>query len=87
MKDSDMKNLFIKTELSEDNLLIKISDTGSGVPEEYIDKIFEPFFSTKKGGLGLGLPLSKRVIEEHGGKIEFSSRQGNGSEVKIYIPV
>jgi len=67
--------------------LIKISDTGSGVPEEYIDKIFEPFFSTKKGGLGLGLPLSKRVIEEHGGKIEFSSRQGNGSEVKIYIPV
>lgn len=87
MKDSDMKNLFIKTELSEDNLLIKISDTGSGVPEEYIDKIFEPFFSTKKGGLGLGLPLSKRVIEEHGGKIEFSSRQGNGSEVKIYIPI
>ncbi len=87
MKDSDMKNLFIKTELSEDNLLIKISDTGSGVPEEYIDKIFEPFFSTKKGGLGLGLSLSKRVIEEHGGKIEFSSRQGNGSEVKIYIPV
>ncbi|HQD35969.1 MAG TPA: ATP-binding protein [Thermodesulfovibrio thiophilus] len=87
MKDSDMKNLFIKTELSEDNLLIKISDTGSGVPEEYIDKIFEPFFSTKKGGLGLGLSLSKRVIEEHGGKIEFSSRQGNGSEVKIYIPI
>lgn len=87
MKNSEVKTLFIKTELIEDNMVIKISDTGSGVPEELIDKIFEPFFSTKKEGLGLGLPLAKKVIEEHGGKIEFSSRIGQGSEVKIYLPV
>ncbi len=87
MKDSDIKNLFIKTELVDDDLLIKISDTGSGVSEEFIDKIFEPFFSTKKEGLGLGLSLAKKVIEEHGGRIEFSSKTGHGSEVKIYIPV
>lgn len=87
MRDSEVKNLFIKTELVDDNILIKISDTGSGVPEEVIDKIFEPFFSTKRDGLGLGLPLAKKVIEEHGGTIEFSSKLGQGSEVKIYIPV
>lgn len=57
------------------------------MPEEFIDKIFEPFFSTKKEGLGLGLSLAKKVIEEHGGKIEFLSKTGHGSEVKIYIPV
>jgi len=87
MKDSKVKNLFIKTELLEDKLLIKISDTGSGIPEEIIDKIFEPLFSTKKEGLGLGLPLAKKVIEEHGGKIEISSKVGHGSEVRIYLPV
>lgn len=87
MKNSEIKNLFIKTELIEDNLVIKIADTGCGVPEEFMDKIFEPFFSTKKEGLGLGLSLAKKVIEEHGGRIEFSSKTGHGSEVKIYIPV
>ncbi|MCS7215122.1 MAG: ATP-binding protein [Thermodesulfovibrio sp.] len=87
MKDSEIKNLFIKTELIEDELLIKIVDTGSGVPEEIMDKIFEPFFTTKKEGLGLGLSLAKKVIEEHGGSIDFSSKVGEGSEIKIYLPV
>ncbi|ODA43959.1 sensor histidine kinase [Thermodesulfovibrio sp. N1] len=87
MKDKEVKNLFIKTELIEDEILIKITDTGSGVAEELIEKIFEPFFSTKKGGLGLGLPLAKKVIEEHGGRIEFSSKLGQGSEVNIYLPI
>jgi len=87
MKDTEVKNLFIKTELLEDEILIKIKDTGSGVKEEFIEKIFEPFFSTKKGGLGLGLPLAKKVIEEHGGRIEILSKIGQGSEVNIYLPI
>lgn len=87
MKASEVKNLFIKTELREDEFVITIADTGAGVPEELIDKIFEPFFSTKREGLGLGLPLAKKVIEEHGGRIEFKSTLGKGSEVKIYLPV
>lgn len=87
MKNSEIKNLFIKSELVEDELLLTVSDTGSGVPEELIDKIFEPFFSTKKEGLGLGLPLAKKVIEEHGGRLEFSSTPGKGSELKIYLPL
>jgi len=87
VKQSEVKNIFIKTELAEDEILIKIADTGLGVPDELIDKIFEPFFSTKKGGLGLGLPLAKKVVEEHGGRIEFISKKGQGSEVRIYLPV
>ncbi len=87
MKESEIKNLFIKTELFGDELLLSISDTGKGVPEELLDKIFEPFFSTKKGGLGLGLPLAKKVVEEHGGRIEFVSSPGKGSKVKIYLPL
>lgn len=87
MKNSEVKNLFIKTELIGDELLLSIADTGSGVPEDLFDKIFEPFFSTKKGGLGLGLPLAKKVIEEHGGRIEFRSSPSRGSEIKIYLPL
>jgi len=87
MKDSELKSLLIKTELSEDEIIIKISDTGSGISEELVEKVFEPFFSTKKEGLGLGLPLAKKVIEEHGGRIEFISKKGQGSEVRIYLPV
>ncbi|WP_460177065.1 sensor histidine kinase [Thermodesulfovibrio hydrogeniphilus] len=87
MRDSEIKNLFVKTDLVSDELLISIADTGAGVPKEFLDKIFEPFFSTKRGGLGLGLPLAKRVIEEHGGRIEFISEQNKGSEVRIFLPI
>ena len=87
MENSLVKNLFIETQLENGNLLIKIKDTGEGVPEEIKEKIFEPFFSTKKGGLGIGLPLAKKIIEEHKGKIEFLSKLGQGSEVKIYLPL
>ena len=87
MENSLVKKLFIETQLENGNLLIKIKDTGEGVPEEIKEKIFEPFFSTKKGGLGIGLPLAKKIIEEHKGKIEFLSKLGQGSEVKIYLPL
>lgn len=87
MKNSETKNLFVKTELIDDEFIITVADTGAGVSEEHIEKIFEPFFSTKRDGLGLGLPLAKRVVEEHGGRIEFRSTPNVGSEVKIYLPV
>ncbi len=87
MRDSEIKNLFVKIDLVSDELLISIADTGAGVPKEFLDKIFEPFFSTKRSGLGLGLPLAKRVIEEHGGRIEFISEQNKGSEVRIFLPI
>jgi signal transduction histidine kinase len=57
------------------------------VSKENLTRIFEPFFTTKSQGLGLGLAMTKRVIEEHGGKIEFVSAEGQGSEVTISLPL
>lgn len=77
----------INTEKDDGKLVITITDTGTGVPKENISKVFEPFFSTKTTGLGLGLATTKRIIEEHGGSIEFNSIEGMGSTVIIKLPL
>lgn len=71
------------------HVFIAVTDKGSGINQEYIDKIFEPFFTTKKRGegTGLGLSLSKRLVEASGGKIDVESKEGKGSTFKISLPV
>ena len=69
---------------------ITITDTGCGIPEKHIDKIFDPYFSTKeratKKGMGLGLTIAYSIIKSHGGKIFVNSEEGKGTEVEIYLP-
>lgn len=65
---------------------IEISDKGIGIPQENMDKIFEPYFTTKRLGIGLGLALTKRIIEEHSGRIEVESGE-DGTSVKVFLPV
>jgi signal transduction histidine kinase len=72
---------------SAENVIITVKDTGEGIQEKYIDKIFTPFFSTKEEGLGLGLPIVQRIIESHGGKIECTSTVGEGTVFKISLPM
>lgn len=74
--------------LAQDSKFIEvtISDTGIGIPEENMDKIFEPYFTTKRLGIGLGLALTKRIIEEHSGRIEVKSN-GIGTSVRVMLPV
>ncbi|MBI4697916.1 MAG: HAMP domain-containing protein [Nitrospirae bacterium] len=79
--------LFIKTQGSDSKFHLSVEDTGSGVAENIQSKIFEPFFTTKSRGLGLGLSLTKRIIEEHGGRILLESREGRGSVVTIVLPM
>jgi nitrogen fixation/metabolism regulation signal transduction histidine kinase len=79
--------LKIKTFTEEDTLVLSISDNGEGVMPENLAKIFEPFFTTKERGLGLGLPMTRRVIEEHGGRVEFRSVYGEGSEIIFIMPL
>jgi len=68
------------------NVLIKVSDTGSGIAEDTVDKIFDPLFTTKQVGTGLGLSSCKNIIEQHGGAISVSSVVGKGTTFTVSIP-
>jgi two-component system sensor histidine kinase HydH len=70
-----------------ETLSLVIKDTGSGMTEERVKKIFEPFNSDKTSGLGLGMPYAKKIVEEHGGKIAVESKVGEGTQVCINLPV
>jgi signal transduction histidine kinase len=60
---------------------------GYGIKEEDLGRIFDPFFTTRPTGTGLGLSITKRIIEEHGGRIDVESKVGNGTIFKIYLPL
>jgi two-component system NtrC family sensor kinase len=66
---------------------IEFTDTGCGIPEEYIEDIFNPFFTTKSTGSGLGLSISNQIIQDHRGYIDVESRSGKGSSFFINLPV
>jgi signal transduction histidine kinase len=65
---------------------VSVSDTGKGIPADHMPHIFRPFFTTKGDGTGLGLSLSRRIVEEHNGRIEVTSRTGIGSQFTVLIP-
>lgn len=69
------------------NVMVKISDTGSGIPESEINKIFQPFYTSKKSGTGLGLSISYGIIKGHGGGIEVRSEHGKGTTFSISLPI
>ncbi|MBU3949730.1 MAG: response regulator [Proteobacteria bacterium] len=70
----------------KDQVIIKVGDTGKGIPFDLIDKIFDPFFSTKDDGTGLGLSITSGIIEQHGGAIDVSSKPGYGTTFTIVLP-
>lgn len=67
--------------------MVIIRDSGSGVPDEMVSELFKPFYSTKKGGVGLGLSIAEGIIRSHGGRIDFKSWEGKGSEVTLTLPL
>lgn len=78
--------IFVKCELDEPGRLrIAVEDTGEGIPKENIDKLFDPFFSTKKKGTGLGLAIVKSIIEAHDGEIDVESEPGKGTRFIITL--
>jgi signal transduction histidine kinase len=70
----------------EDSVRIDIADTGAGIPDENLSKIFEPYFSTKETGTGLGLAIVKKVVEIHNGTIEVESKTGEGTKFTVRLP-
>ncbi len=77
----------ISTGYSDTNAWIEINDTGSGIPDKEIDNIFEPLYSTKTYGIGLGLPIVKQIMEQHSGRISISNHTPRGACVKLWFPL
>jgi signal transduction histidine kinase len=82
-------DLTLKGQNSKDGqwIHIFIQDSGVGIPAEDMNKLFDPFFSTKEGGMGLGLSIAHRIIDQHHGKIEVESAPGEGTLFTIWLPI
>jgi signal transduction histidine kinase len=80
--------LTLRAEYTEggDAIAVTLADTGPGIPEELRERIFEPFFSTKSGGTGLGMPIAREVACAHGGRLEIGDRPGGGAEIRLVLP-
>lgn len=73
--------------VDEERVIIRINDQGNGIPKERLSKLGEPFFTTKEKGTGLGLMVSKKIMEAHHGDLLISSEEGIGTTVDIVLPV
>ncbi|VVM05509.1 two-component system, NtrC family, sensor histidine kinase HydH [Methylacidimicrobium cyclopophantes] len=78
--------LEVRTELSDSHFLVVFRDNGSGMSATEMGRAFEPYFTTKQSGTGLGLLVVRRIVREHGGEIQLESREGKGTTVRILLP-
>jgi signal transduction histidine kinase/putative methionine-R-sulfoxide reductase with GAF domain len=81
--------LTLRGQVLEDGqwVTLSIQDSGIGIPSEDMNKLFDPFFSTKEGGVGLGLSIAHRIIDQHHGKIEVESAPGKGTLLTVWLPI
>ena len=76
----------VETAVAGDRLEIRVIDTGPGIPDDIQDRLFEPLFSTKSIGVGLGLSIVTDIMAEHGGGVEVESEVGKGTAVVLWLP-
>ena len=86
MKETGSGTLTISTEKDSDSVILSVADTGTGISPENLTKIFDPYFTTKKSGTGIGLTLVYKIIRGMGGDIGVTSRQGLGTTFRITLP-
>ncbi|MCP5004273.1 MAG: PAS domain S-box protein [Planctomycetes bacterium] len=79
--------LTVSAGILDNRLNVQVTDTGTGISREGIKQIFEPLFSTKSFGAGLGLPIVKQIMEQHNGGIEVEGKPGKGATVTLWLPV
>jgi PAS domain S-box-containing protein len=88
MKTMDAgKRIVVASFVEDDNIIIRVSDSGPGVPRDIRDKILDPYFTTKHEGTGIGLSLCLRIISDHGGSITVSDSELGGAEFRVEIPI
>jgi PAS domain S-box-containing protein len=78
--------LTLQTDETSDDVWVSVTDTGGGIPQEQINRIFEPFYTTKKKGSGLGLMIVQRIVLAHNGRVELDSHVGRGTTFRIWLP-
>jgi PAS domain S-box-containing protein len=86
MEGKGTLTLATRTEGNSNVVVIEVADTGPGIPEAFREKLFQPFLTRKPGGTGLGLPIVKRIVEDHGGTVELVSKEGDGARFRITLP-
>jgi two-component system, NtrC family, sensor kinase len=89
VESSDRKEIYIDIRCKGEYAQIKVSDSGKGIPVEFLSKIFDPFFTTKPvgKGTGLGLSICQSVIKRHKGEIKYESVLGEGTTVTVLLPI
>jgi C4-dicarboxylate-specific signal transduction histidine kinase len=88
MKEIDRaRELTIKSEPGEGELVVSVSDTGTGIAPENEDRIFDAFFTTKSHGIGMGLAISRSIVESHGGRLWVTSNPGPGANFHLTLPI
>lgn len=80
------KKITIETAIEGGSLLISVSDTGTGIPDDILFRVYEPLFSARRFGMGLGLTVAKEIVERHGGTIDLHNIGGSGTKATLKIP-
>jgi two-component system NtrC family sensor kinase len=83
----DTREIALRSELAGDQVCFSVTDNGGGMDQETLNRAFEAFYTTKSKGTGLGLSLCYSIITGHGGTIEINAAPGQGTQVKIFLPV
>jgi two-component system, sporulation sensor kinase E len=78
--------LRVRTDRDDTHVLVSFVDTGSGMSAENLSRVFEPYFTTKASGTGLGLLIVRRIVREHGGELSIASSEGKGLTLTIRLP-
>jgi len=88
MRDSPVRELEVRVSKADDDMVaIAVSDTGPGIAEDIGPQLFQPFVTSKPGGMGIGLSISKRIIESHGGEIHVDRSGSGGARFMFTLPL
>jgi two-component system sensor kinase FixL len=88
MKDATTREMLVRTMPGETGeVAVIVEDSGPGIPEEIASQLFKPFTTTKPGGMGIGLSISKRIVEAHGGEMMVSTSATGGAQLRFTLPL
>jgi C4-dicarboxylate-specific signal transduction histidine kinase len=87
MTQSERRELeVVTTRLDDETIEIAVADCGPGLPDEIAEHLFEPFHTTKRSGMGLGLSICRSIVEAHGGRLQYQPNHGGGAIFRIRLP-